>query len=154
MVGATPPFATISYKKYIMDPVTAIATLVTSVVSRIWPDATEKKKQDFTLEITRELNASNLILKQLEADNKQTDVNIEQAKNTNLFVSGPRPYIMWGLGTILILYAALSTFVALGVALQYHIIPMPPMDPMMRDIILGLLGLGYLTRSYDKKYGK
>lgn len=89
--------------------------------------------------------------KYLDADIEQTKVNTEQAKSDNLFVSGPRPYIMWGFGTVLILFYILSTIVSLAVALKYDVIPMPPMDPMMRDIILGLLGLGYITRSYDKK---
>ncbi len=136
-----------------MDPISSIAALVTSVVSRIWPDKTEAEKQAFTLQITRELNDSQVILKQLDIDSKQIETNTEQAKNPNLFVSGPRPYIMWGLGTVLILYFTLTTAVSFAIALQYPVIAMPPIDPMMRDVILGLLGLGYLTRSYDKRNG-
>jgi hypothetical protein len=133
-----------------MNPVTEIISLVTAVVSRIWPDATQSKKDLMTLEITREINQNQTLQKYLDADNRQTDVNVEQAKSDNLFVSGPRPYIMWGLGTILIIYSFLTTGIGFAVALGYNVVPMPPMDPMMRDIILGLLGLGYITRSYEK----
>jgi hypothetical protein len=133
-----------------MDPLSSVLTLVTSVMSRIWPDATQAKKDQMTLELTREINQNQMLMKYLDADSKQTDVNIEQAKSSNLFVAGPRPYIMWGLGTILIIYSFLTTGISFAVALGYHVVPMPPMDPMMRDIILGLLGLGYITRSYDK----
>jgi len=134
-----------------MNPVTAIASLASSIISRIWPDKSEQETQKFTLELTKELQDSAILQKYLDADIKQTEVNLEQAKSDNLFVSGPRPYIMWGLGSILILYALISTFISLAVALNYHVVPMPPMDPMLRDIILGLLGIGYITRSYDKR---
>ena len=133
-----------------MDPISAILGVVSSVISRIWPDATEAQKDKLTLEMTRELQASQILQKYLDADIEQTKVDEAQAKSDNLFVSGPRPYIMWGLGTILILYGFLITCIGFGIALGYHIIPMPPLDPMMRDIILGLLGIGYITRSYDK----
>lgn len=134
-----------------MDPISAIASLASTVLNKVFGNKSEQDTQKFTLELTKELQQSTLLQKYLDADIKQTEVNIEQAKNENLFVSGPRPYIMWGLGTILILYSLISTFVSLAVALHYDVLPMPPMDPMMRDIILGLLGIGYLTRSYDKR---
>lgn len=136
-----------------MDPISAIAALVTSVVSRVWPDRSEKDKQQFTLEITKELNQNQIFLKNLEIDSKQIDTNTEQAKNSNVFVAGPRPFIMWGLGIILVLYGFLTTGVSFAIALGYITTPMPPLDPMLRDIILGLLGLGYLTRSYEKVRG-
>lgn len=134
-----------------MNPISEIIGLATTVISRIFPDASQAKKDQMTLELTREINQNQVLQKYLDADNRQTDVNVEQAKSDNLFVSGPRPYIMWGLGTILIIYGFLTTGVNFAVALGYLVVPMPPMDPMMRDIILGLLGLGYLTRSYDKR---
>jgi hypothetical protein len=137
-----------------MDPISAISTLAGQIISRVWPDKTKKETEAFTLELTRELNQSNLLQKYLEADIAQSKVNEEQAKSDNLFVSGARPFIMWGLGAILVLFSLISTFVSLAVALKYNVIPMPPMDPMMRDILLGLLGLGYITRSYDKKNSK
>lgn len=134
-----------------MDPLSGVLSLVSTVVSRIWPDKTEAEKKALELELARELNETQILSKYLDADIGQTAVNTEQAKSSNLFVSGARPYIMWGLGTILILYYFLLTGVNFAVALNFHVIPMPSLDPTMRDIILGLLGLGYLTRSYDKK---
>jgi hypothetical protein len=137
-----------------VDPISAISSLAGQIISRVWPDKTKQETEKFTLELTRELNQSNLLQKYLEADIAQTQVNEEQAKSDNLFVSGARPFIMWGLGAILILFSLISTGVSLAVALKYNVIPMPPMDPMMRDILLGLLGLGYITRSYDKRNSK
>lgn len=136
-----------------MDPISLITTLVTSVVSRVWPDKTEKEKQAFTLAMTKELNESQLLLKHLDVDAEQVKTNAEQAKNPNLFVSGPRPFIMWGLGIILVLYGLFTTGISFAVALGYAVVPMPVLDPMLRDIILGLLGIGYLARSYEKTKG-
>lgn len=137
-----------------MEPISAIAALATSIVSRIWPDRSQADQQKFTLEMTRELQASSILQKYLDADIEQTKVNLEQAKSSNLFVSGPRPYIMWGLGTILILFFAAQFVISILVAFKYDVIVMPPIDPVMCSIIMGLLGLGYITRSYDKKNEK
>lgn len=136
-----------------MDVFSAIANLVTSVVSRVWPDKTESDKQRFTLEIVQALQQSEIIKKQLDLDAAQAKVNEAQANNPNLFVSGSRPYIMWGLGTVLIIYFTLQTVANFAIAAGFHFIVMPSLDPMIRDIVLGVLGLGYLTRSYDKKNG-
>lgn len=137
-----------------MDPISAIAALVTSVVSRVWPDKSESAKQAFTLEVTKELNNNQVILKQFDIDQEQIKTNSEQAKNENLFISGPRPFIMWGTGIILVFYFFLATITSFGVALGFPMHQMPPLDPMLRDIILGLLGLGYITRSVEKLKGK
>ena len=133
-----------------LNPVTAIVNLVSEVFDRLTPNKPIEEKDRFALELTKTLQESELIKKFLEVDQKQIDVNIEQAKSTSFFVSGARPYIMWGLGTIVIFYGFLTTIVNFAVAFGYHIIPMPPLDPMIRDITLGLLGLGHLTRSFDK----
>lgn len=133
-----------------MEPISAIASLVQSVVSRIWPDKSQADRQKFVLEVTRELKQSEILQKYLEADIKQTETNTAQAQHDSLFVAGPRPFIMWGLGGILVLYFLLSTGISFAIAIGYQVVPMPPLDPMLRDIILGLLGLGYITRSYEK----
>ena len=129
----------------------AIAALITSIVTRIWPDKSELEKQKFAAEVTQILTQKELELKALDVDTEQTKTNTEQVKSTSLFVSGPRPYIMWGLGTILILYGFSTVIINILVATGMLAHAMPPLDSMLRDVILGLLGLGYITRSYDKK---
>lgn len=136
-----------------MDPLSVIASLAGTVISRVFPDKTQAQVHQFTLELTKELNQTDIIKKQLDLDAEQVKANAVQASNKNLFVSGARPFIMWGLGIVLVLFFVASSTISILVAFKYNVTPMPPMDPLMRDIILGLLGLGYLTRSYDKKNG-
>jgi len=80
----------------------------------------------------------------------QLAVNQEEAKNTNLFVSGWRPGVGW------VCVAAFAAKYIGGPALfmlgQYtgHLVTLPPIDMTeMLPILLGMLGLGTL-RSMDK----
>lgn len=124
----------------------AIAGLANTVVSRLFPDKSAIEKKSLELEIQAALIESDLVKGQLE-------INKAEASNPNLFVAGWRPWIGWGLGTILILYAFIYTGCSLGESLGYDVIPLSPMDPMVRDIVLGLLGLGQITRSFEKIKG-
>jgi hypothetical protein len=137
-----------------MDPLSIITSLATTVISRVFPDKTQAQIHQFTLELTKELNQTDIIKKQLDLDAEQVKANAVQAASNKLFISGARPFIMWGLGIILVLFFTASSVLSILVAFKFNVTPMPPMDPLMRDIVLGLLGLGYLTRSYDKKQDK
>jgi len=86
----------------------------------------------------------------------QTDINLEQAKSSNRFVSGPRPALMW-----------VGVF---GVAYQWVLVPLisfaytsyfgqplpvepPVMDPNMMLMLGGLMGLQVGARSWEKGKG-
>ena len=80
----------------------------------------------------------------------QIEVNKVEASNSNLFVSGWRPFIGWtcGLGMF-------GTFITLPFAnfvlalLEINIvIPLVPLETMM-PVLMGMLGLGAM-RSYEK----
>ena len=129
-----------------MDPISAIASLVTSVVSRIWPDKSQADREAFTLEITRELNATNLLTKQMET-------NSAEAANPN------RTWITWRelLGYVCVVAFAWQ-YVALPVLLFTcaafgHQISVPSLDmASMMTILLGMLGIG-LQKTYEKVKG-
>lgn len=127
------------------DAVSAVSNLASTVVSRIWPDATvvEKAKLD---QIASEMtNEYQLVLSQLE-------INKVEAASTHIFVSGARPAAMW-VGVFSLFYMgiglSLLTWFAACVGL-----PAPPefADSTSTDILMGLLGLGGL-RSFDKLKG-
>jgi hypothetical protein len=80
----------------------------------------------------------------------QINVNAKEAENTNLFVAGWRPFIGWGLGSIIIFYALATTVLSILTALNVNLLVMPPLDPMVRDIVIGLLGLNIGTRTVEK----
>ena len=127
-----------------MNPIIgSVAALVTSVVSRIWPDKSEIQKQAFILAVTQELNETKLLEGQLE-------INKTEAAHANLFVAGWRPFIGWGLGSIIVFYAFMTLVVNFSIALGYSVIPLPSLDPMVRDIIMGMLGLNIGARTFEK----
>lgn len=130
-----------------------IITTILDLIGRVIPD--KGKQAEIQLELAK--MAANGELKKIEGqiqnDLAQAAINQEQAKSTNIFVSGARPLIMWGLGIVLVLYFLLSTVVAFAISLGYEVMIMPPLDPMIRDIVLGLLGLGWVSRSYEKVKG-
>lgn len=126
-----------------MDPITAVVGLVTSIVSKVWPDKTEQQKQEFTLALTRELNETQLLTKQI-------DVNVEEAKSSNIFVAGWRPFIGWVCGLAFAWqFIGLPIFLFISNALGHPVQP-PVFDTAsMTTVLLGMLGLGSL-RTYEK----
>lgn len=127
------------------DAIIAVSNLASTVVSRIWPDATvtEKAKLD---RITTELNNEfNLILGQLE-------INKIEAVSPSLFIAGARPAAMW-VGVITLFYMGIGGSLLNWIALCFNLPPFPPvLDTASTDILMGLLGLGGL-RTYDKLKG-
>lgn len=127
------------------DAIIAVSNLASTVVSRIWPDATvtEKAKLD---RITTELNNEfNLILGQLE-------INKIEAASPSLFIAGARPAAMW-VGVITLFYMGIGGSLLNWIALCFNLPPFPPvLDTASTDILMGLLGLGGL-RTYDKLKG-
>jgi len=127
------------------DAITSVSSLASTVVSRIWPDATivEKAKLDqMASEITNEYN---LVLGQLE-------INKVEASSAHFFVAGARPAAMW-VGVISLFYMGIGISLLSWVASCFGL-PTPPVlaDHTSTDILTGLLGLGGL-RTFDKVKG-
>ena len=88
-----------------------------------------------------------------QAQKAQADINAIEAANTNLFVSGWRPFVGWvsGIG-----FAWTVVFVPLfqGFATLFgHPITLPQPDPLLKEILTGMLGISYLARSGEKALG-
>ena len=121
-----------------LDPVTAGLDLVKVAVNKIWPDKTEQEKAELAAAVT--------------IVQGQIDVNKAEATNTNLFVSGWRPFVGWVCGMGLA-YSFLGQPLLEWGSINFHFIAPPKLD--MGDLItilLGMLGLGGL-RTYEKKVG-
>lgn len=89
----------------------------------------------------------------IKLDLAQIKVNEEQAKSTNWFVAGPRPFIMWTCG-VAFAYATilepLMRFIATVIFAYTGAFPVIDTNLTMQ-VLLGLLGLGYLrTREKEK----
>jgi hypothetical protein len=91
---------------------------------------------------------------ELAAMTAQTEINKVEAASGSVFVSGARPFILWGCGMAM-LYAALfepiMRFVA--VVIFHYAGNFPVIDTTLTtQVLIGLLGLGGL-RSLDKSNG-
>jgi hypothetical protein len=128
-----------------LDPISSIADLATAVVSRIWPDKTLVQQQQFAKDFQTELSNTELLKGQLAVD-------AAEAANPNLFVSGPRPYLMWGLSTAAIWYFLGAPVITYFCIISGH--PIPPYPVLDIQSLLGLLGtlLGMSGfRTYEKR---
>lgn len=83
----------------------------------------------------------------------QMEINAVEAANSNVFVSGWRPFIGWtcGLGMFgNFITIPFSNFVLALLELNI-VIPLVPLETMM-PVLMGMLGLGAM-RTYEKKSG-
>ncbi len=119
--------------------VDAVASLVETVVGRIWPDKTEQERAQI---------AAALALVQ-----GQIDINKAEAANPNAFTSGWRPAIGWICGAAFGIQFVFGPLASWGSRLYGHPVDFPPMDiGAMMPVLLGMLGLGGL-RTYEKVKG-
>lgn len=128
--------------------------IIGTVLEKIFPDPT--KAAEAKLELLRLTQAGELA--ELDADVKlaiaQTDINKEEAKSTNVWVSGWRPAVGWicgaafGYAAILEPAARFIASVGYGYTGQF-----PAIDTdLTMQVLLGILGLGGM-RSFEKHKG-
>ena len=86
-------------------------------------------------------------------DKGQTDINAVEAANTNLFVSGWRPFIGWVCG-IALAYQYVAAPLLMWIASSLHIaLSAPPkLDGTLWELVFALLGMGGL-RTFEKVKG-
>jgi hypothetical protein len=129
-----------------MDPITAIVTVGSQLITRLFPDPAQAAQAN--LELTKMQMSGELA--QLT---EQTGINKIEAASTSIFVSGWRPFVGWvcglGLGYVAII-EPIARFVAtmLGYTGAF-----PTIDTTLTmQVLIGMLGLGGL-RSLDKAKG-
>jgi hypothetical protein len=127
------------------DAVAAVSNLASTVVTRVWPDATELEKAKLTLAVQEVQNEYNLVIGQI-------DINKIEAASSDWKVSGARPAAMW-VGVITLLYNGIGMSLLSWVALCFGL-PVPPVIPDTGAVtaLFALLGIGGL-RTYDKVKG-
>lgn len=130
------------------DPSAAQAKLATLEEEHSSTLATLKQNQDYAL-----ANAKQQQDADVAGQAQQVALNTVEISNPSMFVAGPRPMIMWGLGGLLVMSVALPyvcwIFAQFGVALTAP----PPMDRDAMVIIASLLGVVGAMRSVDKATG-
>lgn len=116
---------------------------VGKVIDRVWPDP--QKAAEMKLEIFKAEQAGQLQEMQAVWANaqQQLQVNAEEAKNENIFVSGWRPFIGWVCGIAMTYKFVILPLMLFVAAATEHPINLPSLDfTEMLTVLFAMLGLG------------
>lgn len=124
-----------------------VATLLSDVIRRAFPDKTEAARIEAAL-------TTELLKADMSAITAQLQVNAEEAKHESIFVAGWRPFIGWVCGSALAYRFIVQPFVAFGLgAAGVDLPPLPTIDDgALTPILSGMLGLGAM-RTFEKVQG-
>ena len=114
----------------------AVASLVETVVGRIWPDKTEQEKAQMAAALT-------LVQGQL-------DINKTEAASPNAFTSSWRPAIGWVCASALAMHYILRPLVTwVGIVTNNPLPMLPGIDDNLWQLLTAMLGLSGL-RTFEK----
>jgi len=129
-----------------MNPlvISGLFSAAQSLIERFFPDP--EKKAAAQLELLKMQQSGDLAQLAAETDlaKLQIQTNIEEAKSTNWFVAGARPFIMWTCGVSLA-YVSVVEPVSRFVAKVWfgYVGDFPVIDTnLTMQILMGILGLG------------
>ena len=127
-----------------LDPISAALDLGNTLITRIFPDPAQADAAK--LELLKLQQSGDLA--QMTA---QTDINKEEAKSTNWFVAGARPFILWICGFAMLYCTLLEPILRfVAVVIYGYSGPFPIIDSnFTMQVMFGILGLG-AYRSYEK----
>ena len=125
---------------------TVLSTLFSGIVNKFFPNKSEEEKQKIAAEMQVMALESDLM-------KGQQAINLEEAKNDNLFIAGWRPFIGWTCGAAFAWQYVVVPFIQMLAVISGHPIVLPYFDMNeLMPVLLGLLGLaGY--RTYEKVKG-
>ncbi len=126
------------------------------LIDRLIPDPAQKleaQQKLMEIAINKELA---VMANEVSLIKMQTDINIEQAKSSNLFVSGPRPFLMW-IGGVGVAYQWILVPLGSFIYTTYtgHALPVPPpvMDGNLMAMLSALMGVQIVSRTAEKIKG-
>lgn len=117
------------------------------------PNQQEREKAKLAAEVELAKLDQDTLKALLNIDSKQIDVNIEEAKSSNFFVSGWRPCLGWVCGAAFAWVYVGQPIISFGFNAAGHPLALPTIAfGEMSPILMGMLGLGGM-RSYEKIKG-
>jgi hypothetical protein len=129
-----------------MDPISSIAGLANTLITKIWPDPKDQASAEALL-IKTQMDAA------LAQAQQQIDINKIEAANTNVFVSGWRPFVGWVCGSAFALHFLLFPLLNwLAELFGRSAIAIPFDMATLSTVLMGMLGLGTM-RSVEKWRG-
>lgn len=108
----------------------------------------EKQKEAFQLALTQLVQGYQIQLEQIK-------VNEAQASNSNPFISGPRPFIMWVCGIAFAWQSIIFPISCWIATLAHHPelvqqLQQLHFDPNLNYVLASLLGIGHVARTAEK----
>lgn len=131
----------------------AIAGVIGQIITRVWPDESQKAAALLELEKLKQAGEFKAIDAELELARQQTDVNKVEAGSVDPFTSRWRPFIGWVCGTALAWHyigRPVADWIVILTGAQAQIPAVDLGDLIV--ILLGMLGLGGL-RTTEKIKG-
>ena len=129
-----------------MDPISSIAGLANTLITKIWPDPKDQASAEALL-IKTQMDAA------LAQAQQQIDINKIEAASTNVFVSGWRPFVGWVCGSAFALHFLFLPLLNWLAELFGHSAIAIPFDmATLSTVLMGMLGLGTM-RSVEKWRG-
>ena len=128
----------------------ALVPAISKLLDKIIPDP--QARENAKLELMKVENEQILQQMQLElaADTNQTQIDQEEAKNPQLFVSGWRPFIGWVCGVAFAYHFVAQPLLAFIMANSGGKAVLPDFDMQeLTTVLMGMLGLGSL-RTIEK----
>jgi hypothetical protein len=127
-----------------------------AIIDKVIPDPVAKQEAQFKLLQLQQAGEFKAMDNELAMLKTQTDINLEQAKSSDIFVSGPRPFLMW-VGGVGVAYQWILVPLASFAYTTYTGLPLPVqppvMDPNLMVMLGGLMGLQIGARTYEKTKG-
>lgn len=140
-----------------MSDLTGIGSILDfggKILDRIMPDEETREAAKFQLFKAQQDGRFKEIEADIEMAKAQSAINVEEAKSTNLFVSGARPFIMWVCGVALLYASIIDPILRFVASVIYgYSGSFPAIDTSITlQLLFGLLGLG-AYRTFEKVKG-
>ena len=137
-----------------MFPIFDIISPVINKLLDFIPDPQKKAEALAKAQEEADKHQETIVTAFLASDQAQAAVNAEEAKSSNLFISGARPFIMWVCACSLMWQFIVEPIIVFIWAANGKALVLPTFDfSTMSTILFGLLGLGGL-RTYERINGK
>jgi hypothetical protein len=136
----------------LIAPGGGVADLINTLIQRVWPDKEQQQQaqQQFQLQLLAMEQKGELdqLDSQIKLQLEQLQTDDDEAKNSNFFVSGARPAVMWVCTTGLAYQFVVRPFLEWASVGWWHV-PVPPSLDMgtLTSLLFGLLGMGALHAS-------
>jgi hypothetical protein len=132
-----------------------VAAPIIAIINKVVPDKAAAAAAVATLQQMQVQGSLQDEMLQLQAvTQNQTDVDKVEAASTSIFIAGWRPFVGWVCGTGLAMSAIVGPLFTWVTTLLGHPTPFPiTSDPLLQSTLAGMLGLGHISRTFEKIKG-